>query len=47
MDIEARVRKIFEAEAAAILSIPVNGEFERAIKTMRECHGNVLDHRDG
>ncbi len=42
MDIEARVRKIFEAEAAAILSIPVNGEFERAIKTMRECHGNVL-----
>lgn len=42
MDIEVRVREIFEAEAAAILSIPVNGEFERAIKTMRECHGNVL-----
>lgn len=42
MDIENRVREIFEAEASAILAIPVDGEFERAIETLRECHGNVL-----
>jgi arabinose-5-phosphate isomerase len=42
MDIENRVREIFEAEASAILAIPVDGEFERAIETLRVCHGNVL-----
>lgn len=42
MDIEARVQEIFRAEASAILSIPINGKFERAIKALRECHGHVL-----
>ena len=37
MNMEERVRKIFEAEAAAIKNIPVTGYFEKAIGIIFKC----------
>lgn len=42
MDIRKRVREIFEAEANAIRSIPINAEFERAIELLSQNQGKLL-----
>ncbi len=42
MDIKKRVTEIFSQEAKAISSIPVNDEFERAVKLLQVCKGKVL-----
>jgi arabinose-5-phosphate isomerase len=42
MDIKQRVNEIFSEEANAISSIPVNDEFERAVKLLQACKGKVL-----
>ena len=42
MDIKKRVSEIFTQEAQAISAIPVNGEFERAVKLLQGCKGKVL-----
>jgi len=42
MDIKKRVTEIFAQEAAAISSIPVNDEFERAVSLLQACEGKVL-----
>ncbi len=42
MDIKKRVAEIFSQEAQAILSIPVNDEFERAVNLLHACKGKVL-----
>ncbi len=42
MDIKKRVNEIFAHEAAAITSIPVTDEFERAVSLLQKCKGKVL-----
>ena len=42
MDIKRRVSEIFSQEAQAISSIPINGEFERAVQLLQGCKGKVL-----
>jgi arabinose-5-phosphate isomerase len=42
MNIPARIAEILAAEAAAILSIRVTPEFERALLALRDCPGKVL-----
>lgn len=42
MDIKQRISAILAAEAAAISAIPVGPEFERAVKALGACTGNVL-----
>lgn len=42
MDIQARVRAILDAEAAAIRAIEVTPAFERAVLALRDCQGKVL-----
>ena len=40
--IQARISEILAAEAAAILSVPVTGEFERAVLALRNSKGKIL-----
>lgn len=42
MNIKERVSEIFAQEAKAISSIPINDEFERAVKLLQACKGKVL-----
>ena len=42
MDIKERIQKVIDAEAAAISSIQVNDEFEKAIQVLLNCEGKVL-----
>jgi arabinose-5-phosphate isomerase len=42
MDIQQRITEILAAEAAAILSIRVTAEFEKALLALRDCPGKVL-----
>jgi arabinose-5-phosphate isomerase len=42
MNIQGRIAEILAAEAAAILSIRVTPEFERALLALRDCPGKVL-----
>ena len=42
MDIEARIREILDAEAAAITAVPVSPAFARAVEAMQACTGRVL-----
>jgi len=42
MNIQGRISEILAAEAAAVLAVPVNSEFERAVHALRECTGTVL-----
>ncbi len=41
-NIRKRVRDILEAESRAIGSVPVDGEFEKAVATLLECRGKVI-----
>jgi len=42
MNFKKRISEIFAQEAAAITSIPVNDEFERAVNLLMDCKGKVL-----
>ncbi len=42
MNIKERMRAVIEAEAAAIRSIEVTDDFERAVLLLNECKGKVL-----
>jgi arabinose-5-phosphate isomerase len=42
MDIEKRIAEILKQEAAAITSIKVNGEYQKAVYAMKECTSKVL-----
>jgi arabinose-5-phosphate isomerase len=42
MNIKERMRAVIEAEAAAILSIQVTDDFERAVRLLEQCQGKVL-----
>ncbi|MGJ3242643.1 MAG: SIS domain-containing protein [Opitutales bacterium] len=42
MDIQARVRAILDAEAAAIRAIEVTPAFEQAVLALRDCRGKIL-----
>ncbi len=42
MDIEARIRAILQAEAAAIAAVPVGPSFAAAVRVMESCTGKVL-----
>lgn len=42
MELQQRIQEIFQAEAKAILEIPVNQNFERAIRALRDTQGNLL-----
>jgi arabinose-5-phosphate isomerase len=42
LNIREQIQRILEAEAAAILAVPVTEEFERAVLALRDCRGKVL-----
>ncbi len=42
MDIKSRISEVLSREAAAISSIRITPEFERAVLAMRACEGKVL-----
>ena len=42
MDIQQQIRKILDAEAEAIRSVKVNGNFEKAVYALRDCKGKVV-----
>lgn len=42
MNIQERIAEILAAEAAAILSVRVSPEFEKALIALRDCAGKVL-----
>jgi arabinose-5-phosphate isomerase len=41
-EIGKRVREILEAEAKAILDVPVDGQFPRAVATIARCTGKII-----
>ena len=42
LNIREQIQRILEAEAAAILAVPVTEEFEQAVLALRDCQGKVL-----
>ena len=42
MNVRERVSAVLSAEAAAIASVPVTGDFERALDALQACRGKVL-----
>ncbi len=42
LNVREQIGRILKAEAAAISAVPVTGEFERAIRALRDCQGKVL-----
>ncbi len=42
LDIQQRIREVLRAEAAAIASVSVTDDFERAVIALRDCRGKVL-----
>ena len=42
MKFAERMRAVLDAEAAAIRSVEINGEFERAVQLILDCRGKLL-----
>lgn len=42
MDIQARMREIIEAEAAAIRAVRIDDAYEQAVRALESCEGKVL-----
>lgn len=40
--VKRRISEVLHAEATAIEAVPVTDEFERAVRALLECNGNVL-----
>ena len=42
MDIKSRISSVLEAEAAAIKSVKITAEFEKAVYALKECKGKII-----